>query len=58
MTLLVAVSAFLAVSAQSSMNTLTEKEKKEGWQLLFNGKNLDGWRLFQGKAITGGWKVI
>ena len=56
--LLVAVSAFLAVNAQNGMNTLTEKEKKEGWQLLFNGKNLDGWRLFQGKAITGGWKVI
>ena len=24
-------------------NTLTDAEKKAGWQLLFNGKNFDGW---------------
>lgn len=40
-----------------AINTLTEKEKKEGWQLLFNGKNLEGWKAFQGKEVTG-WKVI
>jgi len=38
-------------------NSLSEKEKMEGWQLLFNGKNLDGWKSFQGKEISG-WKVI
>ncbi|MBC8601382.1 DUF1080 domain-containing protein [Parabacteroides acidifaciens] len=27
----------------SQNNQLTAKEKKEGWVLLFNGKNLDGW---------------
>ncbi len=36
---------------------LTDQEKKEGWRLLFNGKNLDGWKTFQGKEISG-WKVI
>ena len=41
----------------ASINTLTEMEKKEGWQLLFNGRNLDGWKAFQGKAISG-WKII
>lgn len=40
-----------------AINTLTEKEKKEGWQLLFNGKNLEGWKAFQGKEVSG-WKVI
>lgn len=25
-------------------NTLTEKEKEEGWQLIFNGKDLAGWQ--------------
>lgn len=25
-------------------NRLTEKEKEEGWQLLFNGKDHEGWR--------------
>ncbi|MDR1332475.1 MAG: DUF1080 domain-containing protein [Tannerella sp.] len=27
----------------AQINTLTDGEKAEGWKLLFNGKNLDGW---------------
>ncbi len=27
----------------AQINTLTAKEVKQGWKLLFNGKNLDGW---------------
>jgi hypothetical protein len=50
--------SFSGVFAQNeSINSLSEKEKKEGWHLLFNGKNLAGWETFEGKKITG-WKVI
>ena len=45
------------LAQNDQVNTLTENEKKEGWQLLFNGKNLDGWKAFQGKEISG-WKII
>ncbi len=56
--LFVCVITFLTVSALASpINSLSENEKKEGWKLLFNGKNLDGWKTFQGKDISG-WKVI
>jgi hypothetical protein len=33
-------------------NTLTAAEKKAGWQLLFNGKNLEGWICNNGKEIA------
>lgn len=57
-TLLITLTTFLYVGAQNDkINSLSEKEKKEGWQLLFNGKNLSGWKTFQGKEISG-WKVI
>ena len=58
MILFACVATFLSVTAQDdSINTLSEIEKKDGWKILFNGKNLDGWKTFQGKEITG-WKVI
>ena len=40
--LLFSVFCACALSAQS-LNTLTPKEEKQGWVLLFNGTNLDGW---------------
>ncbi len=30
-------------------NTLTDAEKKAGWKLLFDGKKLDQWRMYQNK---------
>lgn len=37
-------------------NVLSGKEIKEGWQLLFDGKSVDNWKIFNGGKIKG-WKV-
>lgn len=38
-------------------NTLTDKEKKDGWQLLFDGKTLNGWRNYGKKTIGKDWHI-
>ena len=38
-------------------NTLTSAEKAEGWRLLFNGTNFDGWHNFKMDTIRPGWQV-
>ncbi len=36
-------------------NKLTKKEKNEGWFLLFNGKDFDGWRQCNGTEMPANW---
>jgi hypothetical protein len=39
-------------------NTLTEREVKEGWKLLWDGKTTDGWRGAKLTTFpTGGWVI-
>ena len=48
----------LIASCGTPPNTLTSEEKAEGWSLLFNGKDLDGWRDYNGDSMTNGWTVV
>ena len=43
--------------AQTANNHLTQKEKDDGWELLFDGETLDGWHTY-GKDTVLGWRVI
>ena len=42
----------------AEINTLTESEKRSGWKLLFDGRSTDGWRNYQKKSVSDGWKVV
>lgn len=47
-----------AATAQEH-NTLTKKERKAGWQLLWNGKDLSGWKSNSTKGdMNKGWKAV
>jgi hypothetical protein len=37
-------------------NNLAKQEKQEGYQLLFNGRNMDGWHTYQNKPADS-WSV-
>ena len=55
---LVAVLAFTATGSAAELNTLTDAQKKDGWQLLFDGKSLAGWRTYkEGGKIGAGWII-
>jgi hypothetical protein len=54
------VAAAILVALPSSgqgMNTLTAKEKKEGWVLMFNGKDFNGWRQCNGTEMPKNWVI-
>ena len=48
---------FASPSFSQELNKLSEQEKKEGWILLFNGKNFDGWRQCNGTEMPANWVI-
>ena len=51
------LSLFSEVTKNQTPNTLTKKEMKSGWQLLFDGKTTTGWHGYNMKVFPDCWKI-
>jgi hypothetical protein len=46
----------IPVASENELNRLSEVEKAEGWQLLFDGKTTNGWHTYLKDKVEG-WQV-
>lgn len=52
-----AFAIFSKVAMAQQPNTLTKKEKKEGWKLLFDGTTTKGWHTYKKDTVGSKWQV-
>jgi len=52
-----AVSIYAELDKTATPNTITDKEKAAGWQLLFDGTNTTGWRGYNMSIFPDCWKI-
>ena len=49
--------SLISLSTSAQVNTLTAKEKKAGWKLLFDGTDKAGWHNYLQPEASASWKV-
>ncbi|SEM96835.1 protein of unknown function [Sphingomonas gellani] len=54
---IVFMASSMPVQAKERDNVLTAQERAQGWRLLFNGRDLSGWRSFDGTPPAQTWTV-
>src|SRR5687767_4699148 len=56
--LLVVLLSCEPVRQSASVNSLSNYELRNGWQLLFDGTTTKGWHKYGGGAIDSAWKIM
>ena len=55
--LLSACNASKETAGHNQLNTLSKKEKNDGWRLLFDGKSTAGWHTYNRDTVSRNWQV-
>ena len=55
--ILLALMVISSPGFSQKMNKLSKDEKKEGWELLFNGKNFENWRKYNSDSMPANWAI-
>lgn len=58
MVCIASVAATSCKEVEKLPNTLTDDEKAEGWELLFDGKTTNGWHLYNMGTTQSAWIVV
>ena len=45
------------MAPDDSVNVLTTADREDGWDLLFNGQNLNNWKGFKSDSISSKWVI-
>lgn len=48
----------IEIISSPAVNSLTDSEKEDGWQLMFDGKTSKGWRGFKKDVFPSNWEVV
>jgi hypothetical protein len=58
LTAVVAIALISTSAFAQQPNTLSKKEIKEGWKLLFDGKTTKGWHTYLKDTVGSKWQVV
>lgn len=57
-TILACILALAMTGPEQNHGSLTSAEKADGWQLLFDGHSLSGWRAYESVTPPAGWWAV
>lgn len=46
-----------SITTTANTSILTDEEKKDGWQVLFDGSSIQGWHIYGGVPVGDLWKI-
>src|SRR5687768_6479230 len=46
------------ITNMNTANVLTDQERREGWQSLFDGATTSGWHMYNKSGVGNAWRIM